>query len=147
MSPLPATRTIHQRWSEHHQSVIRGTISGRMAVSTPSSDSGGWDPVTGPSPGGEGEPLFSKPFRAQEISDSLQPSDAAGQPVSVRVYQVTFSAEVGEVPVGSTAKVEECPDDPALVGKRLDVVSTTLSSHRFERTCRMTLDLSNQEVV
>lgn len=154
MCPLQSASVIHPDWSAHHQPVAAGTLTGKCTITIPGS-AGGWDPEHGPTPGTPGQTLHTGPFRAQALTAHNQARDAAGQAVTIRNYLVVVEAdaptapdtdpdEVPDIPTGARITVDECPDDPRLVGKVLTVTGVTYASHRFERDLYADLDLSNQ---
>ncbi|PYG00165.1 hypothetical protein SAMN05216184_104104 [Georgenia satyanarayanai] len=146
--PFPSTRVIHPDWSAHHQPVATGTLTGRCTITAPTAAAaGGWDPQTGPTTPadpGPGAQVHVGAFRAQALTTREQSRDAAGQDVSPRAYLFAVAADAAETPVGARVRVDECPDDPQLVGKVLTVTGVTHASHRFERDLYCDLDLTNQ---
>lgn len=144
--PFPSTRTIHPDWSRHHQPVADGTRAGRCTITatSPGGD-GGWDPETGPTqPDTPTAPLWTGEFRAQALQTQVRQQDAAGQAVTIRAYLITITAAAPEAPVGARVRVEECPDNPAFVGKVLTITGVTYATHRFEWDLYADLDLTNQ---
>lgn len=141
--PFPSARPVHPAWSTHHQPVATGTLTGELVIE-PAGTGGGWDPVTGPTEGAPAVASHFGPFRAQAIDTEGQPTDAAGQQVTVRSYLIAVNAAAPEPHVGDRVRINACPDDPHLVGKVLTVTGVTYASHRFERDLYADLDLSNQ---
>ena len=142
--PFPSSLPVHPSWSEHHQPVASGTLTGRLVISLPTASV--WSPETGAGTPAEGEVLYDGAFRAQSLAGETSPQvDAAGQPVTIRSYLLVVDAAAPGVPAGARAKVHVCPDDAALVDKTFVVVGTSYGSRRFERDLYAELDLTNQE--
>lgn len=143
MSPLPGTSSVHPDWSAHHAPVPDHSLTGLLTIRSPETG-GGWDPIDGPSAGSPGDLLHEGPFWAQSLSDAAN-LEAAGQPVRIQRYRIRLSSGTGSFPGGSVIRVQECPDDAELEGKRLTVLWSDLVSRRFERTLYAELDHGNQE--
>lgn len=139
--PLPSTKVIHPRWSDHHAPVPAGAMTATCTAYI--GGEGSWDPVNGATPG-ETTPLYVGPCRAQALNRSAGEADSAGQPVVEHPYLVVINRDAAELPIGTRVLIDTCPDDPQLVGKVLTVADITMGSLRWERDLLCDLDITNQ---
>lgn len=141
MSPLPGTRVVHPRWSEHHQATTAGARTATCTITT--GGAGEWSPTTGPT-AGEANVLHTGTCRVQALDSGANAADAAGQIVVQRPYLVTVDSGAPDIPVGARVRIDTCPDDPHLAGKTLTVADPKYGSLRFDRDLLCDLDLTNQ---
>ena len=143
--PLPSTRMIHTRWSEHHQPAVTTSFNAAVTITDPTrTTSGVFDPDTGtwgpPVPhviaGGPDDtnPDWQQgvPCRIQRMR-SDQDVDQAGQNIPPRLYLIQLPADVPDIEVGHTATVTTAANDTHLVGEDLVATDIQHGSERFTR--------------
>jgi hypothetical protein len=108
---------------------------------------GGWDPVTGPTPGTPATATHTGRARiTYEVLRGYGDRDAAGQAVTVRVVTVALPRTAAEQPAGARITVDAVDQNgpTELVGRVLTVDSTGWSSHGIEQVLTCRDDQTNQ---
>ncbi len=107
MSPLPNTRVIGPRWSEHHRPVADATMTGECTIRRPGSSTptGDLDSESGEYPAATPHtPHYDGPCRVQVLITDTR-VEAAGDQVTVAGYLVVVSQTATGVAAGDVVTV------------------------------------------
>lgn len=132
--PLPGTRVIHPRWSEHHRptatsamtaacEITRAATTGQPA--TTAAD-GTWTPPSARTT------VYTGPCRVVPETSDEQRLTTEERQVTRRRYAVMVTWDSGEFHIGDQVKVTEAAD-PQLAGKAFRVVDVTYGSEQWQR--------------
>lgn len=130
--PFDSTRTIHDRWSAHHQVAAAGAMNAAVTIGTRGTSV--YDPATDETTVAWTVDYVG-PARIQALTQAER-RDVAGQDVVGRPYLVQLVASnVGadKVAPGMRVHVTAAANDASLVKQDLWVVDVQLGSERFTR--------------
>lgn len=133
--PLPNTRMIHPGFRQHHAGVVAGGMTATVRLSRPPT-LGVRDADTGQTPQLPAVPYYTGCARVQSRGPATASGGAADRTVAVGDYLVAVPVDLGgEAPaLDDLVDVLACPDDPALAGARLYVVSLPMASIIIQRS-------------
>ncbi|WP_242892853.1 DUF6093 family protein [Actinomadura litoris] len=135
--PLPGTRPIHPRWSEHHRPTATGLMTATCTITRTSGPGtegpgGTWippDPVA----------VYSGPCRVVPATADERLLTLGENQVTSRRYQVAVRYDTAQLQVGDVVEVTEAVDE-GLVGLKLRVLDVRYGSEQWER------DLNTEEI-
>jgi hypothetical protein len=134
--PLPGTHVIHPRWSAHHQPTAEG---GRTAVATitRAGTGDGTYNTSGPNIGQTTPParvtIASRVKVRVQATTAADAAMVADQVVTRRPYLVAVPADVAAVLVDDLVTLDECDNDPQLVGRPLRVRDVHYGTEIWQR--------------
>jgi hypothetical protein len=131
--PRPGSQVIPAGWSAHHQPVAEGTMTARCTIDRAgdgppvwNDDTGAYDPI----------PRVvlhaDVPCRIQQWKQPLV-ADVGQQELTTHHYLIPVPVYITDVAVGQQVLVTTNPDDPSLVGRRLDITDVQRGSLAWER--------------
>ena len=130
--PLPSTRLIPARWSEHHQPAAESTMTARCDITRPSTGRGTLNPATGTVTNPSTAIAADVPCRVQAAASTDRSTQTGEQEVTFRKYMVAITADL-DVLVDDVVTVTESID-PHLVGRALRVLDVLYGSEVWQRT-------------
>jgi hypothetical protein len=135
--PLPGTRVIHDRFSEHHRPVATGTMRARIAFTRAGTGPGAYNEGTGKTDPPARVPIGGAlPCRIQPRAAADRIARVGDQLLTLRGYLVTLPHDAPDILVDDLGTVTAA-DDALLVGRVLKVLDVVYASEQWERdlTC------------
>ncbi|MFC0623232.1 DUF6093 family protein [Kribbella deserti] len=131
--PRPGTPVIPVGWSQYHRPVAELSMTARCTIDADGTGEPVWNNDTGTWDAPARVVLHTGvPCRIQQQRQP-QEANASGQSVTTHDYLVPVPAEILNVEVGHELRIDSCPDDPSLVGRRLVVTDVLRGSLAWER--------------
>jgi hypothetical protein len=132
--PIPGSRVIPARWSEHHRPVASASMRGTCSISRPDTDTADdvYDPATLQYTSGAGTSIYVGPCRVQALSTAEARQTFGEQDVTTRRYMVAIEWDAAEVAVNDVVTVDTA-DDPDLPGRKLRVLDVATGTEQWER--------------
>lgn len=135
----PGTAVIPAGWALAPAAIVERTLASTVRIGTVSTEPV-WNEGLGQSESGGLEAVYTGPASIMAANDGSNPT-VVEDTVATRVYDITLAlSRPGADLVASEhlVLVEAC-DDPALVGRRLQVQQAERGTRRFSRVLRATL--------
>lgn len=131
MPPLPSTRVIHDRWSEHHQPTAQGAMTAACVITEAGTGTPTFDPSTGYTTPATPVQRYAGPCRVQ---GTFRPASvvATDQATATRRYLVAIPASTAGIEQRMTVKITAAPKAPQLVGRFLTVQAVEYANEQFE---------------
>jgi hypothetical protein len=128
--PLPGSRVIPARWSEHHRPTATGGMTARCVITraggegTTGSD-GTWTPAADTQ-------IYLGPCRLQALTTNERIEVAGETQDTVRRYLVAVEHDTARAEIGDKVEITEAVDAQA-VGMTLRVVDVRYGSEQWQR--------------
>lgn len=128
--PLPNTRVIHGRWSEHHESVAAGILTSscvitRAATEGTSNADGSWTPPATVT-------IYTGPCRVVRLTAEEEHPVQGEKRITTRRYGVTILISSPEILTGDSVLIT-VSNDPMMTGGSLRVESSIVGSEVWSR--------------
>jgi hypothetical protein len=135
--PLPGSRVIHPRWSEHHLPTATAAFTGRCVITRASgTGSTGEDGTWTPSPDSD-PPVYSGRCRAVGLGTDQGRFRVSGDAQETpRRYAVSIEYNTARILIGDTITFTEAQDDEedaGLVGLQFRVVDVAYGTEQWQR--------------
>lgn len=132
--PLPTTRVIHPRWSEHHRPTATGTqtaeciITSRTGTGTTAPD-GAYTPAAATT-------IYTGVCRLNALPRIEPPRAVGGAQETHHRYRVAITYDAADIPIGASVHITMATD-ARLIGREFRVTSVAYGSEQWERvlTC------------
>lgn len=128
--PLPNTRVISSRWSEHHRPTATGTMTATCEITR--RGTGGTTDADGTYTPGGPSTLYTGPCRVQALASRQEVVVVGEAQETEHRYLVTIEFDAAEVRIGDLVKVTAAKD-AGLVGRQLRVSDMAHGSEVWER--------------
>lgn len=128
--PLPGTKILHPRWSEHHRPTATASMDAECIITRPTgtgtTDSAGtYTPATG-------TPIYTGVCRVVPMTRPPRVAVVGENQETHRHYQVGVRFDAPEILIDDLVAITVSAD-PRLGGKKLRVVDITYSSEQWQR--------------
>lgn len=135
--PLPGTRVIHDRFSEHHRPVSTGSMKARCTITRAGTGPGTYNESTGKTDPPAPTPVgTAQRCRVQARAATDRVAKVGDQLLTLRGYLVSLPHDAPDVHVDDLVTITAA-DDALLVGRVLKVLDVVYASEQWERdlTC------------
>jgi hypothetical protein len=128
--PLPGTRVIHARWSEHHQPTAAGVLTSRCLITR--ADGDGITDADGTWHTGARLTVYDGPARIIRLASEDNHPVLGEQRLTTRRYGVQILIESPEILTGDSVEVYES-NDPVMTGRKLRIEGMIVGSEVWSR--------------
>jgi hypothetical protein len=140
--PLPGTRVIHPRWSQHHRPTATGGLTGTCDVTRRGTGKGVMDPDTGVvTPPARVTIASGVPCRVQAVTQTAGDRTVAGDEVTQREYLVSLQWDTAAVEVDDWVTITAARD-AQLSGRSLRVIDVLHGTEQWQRDLHCLDDLT-----
>ena len=129
--PLPGTRPIHPRWSEHHRPTPTGTLTGTCTI-THRPAAGGTTGPTGNYTPPAAVTIYDGPCRIIPVRTDERLRARGGTQQTNRRYQVSIRYDADALTLGDILTITEA-QDPQMAGMKLRIIDLRYGTEQWER--------------
>jgi ribulose 1,5-bisphosphate carboxylase large subunit-like protein len=132
--PLPNSRVVPARWSEHHRPTATGTMSAACSITRRAT--GGTTDTAGNYTPAAPSTIYTGPCRVQSLRTRREVIVIGEAQESQHRYLVTIKFDTADIHVGDLVGITSSVD-AGLIGRQLRVTDMNLGSEQWERdlTC------------
>ena len=129
--PLPGSRPVHPRWSQHHRPTATCTMTATCTITRESGD-GTTDPDTGTWTPDAPTTIYTGPCRVTPATADERLLVVGERAITSRRYAVAVRYDTAEVKIGDVITITTAVD-AGLVGMGLRVLDVMYASEQWER--------------